>query len=306
MPGLKELRIRIGTIKSTQKITSAMKMVAAARLRKAQQLLTTSLPYSHNLLQSASRVLQELKYEESKKGITYIYPKLMQKPAKEETALLLLFSSDRGLCGGFNAYAYKVAAARIEELQAQGKKVKVIAIGRKARDLLKRKYRENIIDSIEGFARRGADYREASALCDHLLEMYRNKEMDFCEVVTSRFVSAITREVKSKRILPLDIETFPYLQENPVSPLLGSAFYGYEPDKMEMLETLLTLIFKMEIFQASAHSSASEEGARMTSMDSATRNARDMISKLTLKYNGIRQSAITKELIEIISGAEAL
>ena len=306
MPSLKELRIRIGTIKSTQKITSAMKMVAASRLRKAQQLLSASLPYNHNLLQSTSRVLQELKYEENKKGIAYIYPKLMQKPAKEETALLLLFSSDRGLCGGFNAYAYKVAATRIDELQAEGKKVKVITIGRKARDLLRRKYRESIVDSIEGFAKKGANYSEASDLCDRILEMYKNKEMDFCEVITSRFVSAITREVKPKRILPLDIDTFSYLQDNPVSPLIGNAFYDYEPNKMEMLETLLTLIIKMEVFQASAHSSASEEGARMTSMDSATRNAKDMISKLTLKYNGIRQGAITKELIEIISGAEAL
>ncbi len=307
MAGLKELRGRINSVKSTQKITSAMKMVAAARLRKAQALIGKSSFYNHNILYSANRVLFELKEYEKASGQVVEYPKLVAGTGKDDTYLLIVFSSDRGLCGGFNSSIAKTAVAEVENLHAQGKNVKIICIGKKARDVLKRKYADLILDTYEGIAKKGAKYYEATDIAIKILDMYEKKEFDVCKLLFTFFRSAMNREIINERVLPLQIEMYPYNRLHEPTNVVEGAFYDYEPgDKLKMLEGLAPLIFRLSIFQAIVHSQASEHGARMTSMDSATRNAKDIMSKLTLKYNGIRQTAITTELIEIISGAEAL
>ena len=306
MAGMKELRTRIESIKSTQKITSAMKLVAASRLRRAQGLIDKSSFYNNNLVSSANRVYYELRQEEAAKGVSYIYPKLLRGTGKNKTCLLIVFTSDRGLCGGYNSNVAKAAAKRIEELTAEGTEVKILCVGKKGRDILKRKYAALIVKTLEGLGKKGAKYYEATDIAQLILEAYDKGEIDRCEVVVSYFISAITRQVKTGPILPVMIEEFEYNKLNLPTNVVNGAFYDYEPDKMELLAGLLPLIFKASLFQAIVHSQASEHGARMTSMDNATRNAKDMISKLTLKYNRIRQTAITTELTEIISGAEAL
>lgn len=303
---MKELRTRIESIKSTQKITSAMKLVAASRLRRAQGLIDKSSFYNNNLVSSANRVYYELRQEEAAKGVSYIYPKLLCGTGKNKTCLLIVFTSDRGLCGGYNSNVAKAAAKRIEELTAEGTEVKILCVGKKGRDILKRKYAALIVKTLEGLGKKGAKYYEATDIAQLILEAYDKGEIDRCEVVVSYFISAITRQVKTGPILPVMIEEFEYNKLNLPTNVVNGAFYDYEPDKMELLAGLLPLIFKASLFQAIVHSQASEHGARMTSMDNATRNAKDMISRLTLKYNRIRQTAITTELTEIISGAEAI
>lgn len=306
MSGLKVLRNRIETIKSTQKITSAMKMVAASRLRRSQGLISKCSFYNHNLLASANRVIYELRQEEKATGVEVNYPKLMSGTGKDNTYLLLVFTSDRGLCGGFNSGVAKVASQRIDELVALGKEVKIVCVGKKGRDILKRKYEPMIVRTIEGIAKKGAKYYEGTDMAYPIMEAYEKGEIDVCEVVVSRFRSAVNREVKVGPILPVKADEYEYNRLNLPTNVVRGAFYDYEPNKLELLSGMLPLIFRGSVFQAIVHSQASEHGARMTSMDNATRNAKDMISKLTLKYNGIRQTAITTELIEIISGAEAL
>ena len=303
MPSLKELRIRINSIRSTQKITAAMKMVAASRLRRAQALVTDSAAYIKNVTQTSSRLIFELQQEEKLHSITYIYPHLMRPPLKQNKYLLLVFSSDRGLAGNFNYQVAKSAQQRIEELQSAGAEVKLICIGKKAADIIKRTYPGNILEVREGLARKGADYEEMEALSQKLVHDFEAGEFDICEIITSQFITAMTREVRSVQVLPLSL---PPLQEVDPTITATGAIYEYDGDRLEMLSNVLPLLFRGLIFQAMVHSQASEQSARMTSMDNATRNAKDMINKLTLRYNGIRQSAITTELIEIIAGAEAV
>lgn len=306
MAGLKELRTRIETIKSTEKITSAMKMVAAARLRRSQGLIEKCRFYNNNILASANRVLFELRQEEQKKNVRFVYPELMRGSGKAENYLLLVFTSDRGLCGSYNSNVAREASKRIEELLGGGKNVKILCIGKKGRDILKRKYAGMIVDTIEGIARKGAKYYEAVDLGQRVLDMYAKGEFDVCETVSSRFRSAINREIVVRQVFPVQIEDFEYNRLHAPVNVYKGAFYDYEPGLLEILDGLLSLLFRSSLFQAIVHSQASEHGARMTSMDNATRNAKDMISGLTLRYNRIRQTAITTELIEIIAGAEAL
>ncbi len=306
MAGLKELRTRISTIKSTQKITSAMKMVAASRLRKTQGLISKSEFYNNNLLASANRLIFELKQQEEITGEAVVWPKLMSGTGQDKKYLLLVFTSDRGLCGSYNSAVAKEAARRIEELKAEGKEVCIYCVGKKGSDILKRKYADLIVGTKEGVSSKGAKYYEASDIGYYILDAYNKGEIDACEVVVSRFRSAINREIKAGPLLPVKIEDYEYNKLHVPTNVVSGAFYDYEPGKMELLEGILPLIFRGSIFQAIVHSQASEHGARMTSMDNATRNASEMINKLTIKYNRIRQTAITTELIEIISGAEAL
>ncbi len=306
MAGLKELRTRISTIKSTQKITSAMKMVAASRLRKTQGLISKSEFYNNNLLASANRLIFELKQQEEITGEAVVWPKLMSGTGQDKKYLLLVFTSDRGLCGSYNSAVAKEAARRIEELKAEGKEVCIYCVGKKGSDILKRKYADLIVGTKEGVSSKGAKYYEASDIGYYILDAYNKGEIDACEVVVSRFRSAINREIKAGPLLPVKIEDYEYNKLHVPTNVVRGAFYDYEPGKMELLEGILPLIFRGSIFQAIVHSQASEHGARMTSMDNATRNASEMINKLTIKYNRIRQTAITTELIEIISGAEAL
>lgn len=302
MAGLKELRTRIGTIKSTQKITSAMKMVAAARLRRSQELLAKSAVYNDNLITIAGRIIKGLKEEEQELGISYLFPKIMNAKPSPETYLLLVFTSDRGLCGSYNAYVIKEAAARIAELKKQGKKVGVVCIGKKAGDSFKHRYPELLKDVKVGIAAKGADYHETEGLVAPILSAFENGEFDVCELVYTRFHSAINREVVCEQFLPYTLD----VDSERFSDMAGDAIYEYDASKIKVLADILPLIIDSVAFQAIVNAQASEHGARMTSMDNATRNASDMISHLTLRYNRIRQTAITTELVEIIAGAEAL
>lgn len=303
MAGLKELRTRIETIKSTQKITSAMKMVAASSLRKAQGLIASSVPYRENILSPLENVVSEFRTL-VQNGTFVKWPRMIAGSENDQTYLLLVFTSDRGLCGNFNASVAKVAARRIEELQNAGKEVKVACIGRKGYSILKRRYAANIVRDIDGIAKKGARYDESAVIANYAYDDFMMRNIDVCEAVYSEFHSAINREIVVKQLLPL---RFSERAESGTEPVLvNGAAYEYEPYKMEVLGQSLPLLYKASVFEAIIHSQASEHGARMTSMDNATRNAKDMISRLTLKYNRMRQTNITTELIEIIAGAEAL
>lgn len=303
MAGLKELRTRIETIKSTQKITSAMKMVAASSLRKAQGLIASSVPYRENILSPLENVVSEFRTLEQN-GTFVKWPRMIAGSENDRTYLLLVFTSDRGLCGNFNASVAKVAARRIEELQNAGKEVKVACIGRKGYSILKRRYAANIVRDIDGIAKKGARYDESAVIANYAYDDFIMRNIDVCEAVYSEFHSAINREIVVKQLLPLRFSERAEAGTEPV--LVNGAAYEYEPYKMEVLGQSLPLLYKASVFEAIIHSQASEHGARMTSMDNATRNAKDMISRLTLKYNRMRQTNITTELIEIIAGAEAL
>ena len=303
MAGLKELRTRIETIKSTQKITSAMKMVAASSLRKAQGLIASSVPYRENILFPLENVVSEFRTLEQN-GTFVKWPRMIAGSENDRTYLLLVFTSDRGLCGNFNASVAKVAARRIEELQNAGKEVKVACIGRKGYSILKRRYAANIVRDIDGIAKKGARYDESAVIANYAYDDFMMRNIDVCEAVYSEFHSAINREIVVKQLLPLRFSERAEAGTEPV--LVNGAAYEYEPYKMEVLGQSLPLLYKASVFEAIIHSQASEHGARMTSMDNATRNAKDMISRLTLKYNRMRQTNITTELIEIIAGAEAL
>lgn len=303
MAGLKELRTRIETIKSTQKITSAMKMVAASSLRKAQGLIASSVPYRENILSPLENVVSEFRTLEQN-GTFVKWPRMIAGSENDRTYLLLVFTSDRGLCGNFNASVAKVAARRIEELQNAGKEVKVACIGRKGYSILKRRYAANIVRDIDGIAKKGVRYDESAVIANYAYDDFMMRNIDVCEAVYSEFHSAINREIVVKQLLPLRFSERAEAGTEPV--LVNGAAYEYEPYKMEVLGQSLPLLYKASVFEAIIHSQASEHGARMTSMDNATRNAKDMISRLTLKYNRMRQTNITTELIEIIAGAEAL
>ena len=303
MAGLKELRTRIETIKSTQKISSAMKMVAASSLRKAQGLIASSVPYRENILSPLENVVSEFRTLEQN-GTFVKWPRMIAGSENDRTYLLLVFTSDRGLCGNFNASVAKVAARRIEELQNAGKEVKVACIGRKGYSILKRRYAANIVRDIDGIAKKGARYDESAVIANYAYDDFMMRNIDVCEAVYSEFHSAINREIVVKQLLPLRFSERAEAGTEPV--LVNGAAYEYEPYKMEVLGQSLPLLYKASVFEAIIHSQASEHGARMTSMDNATRNAKDMISRLTLKYNRMRQTNITTELIEIIAGAEAL
>lgn len=303
MAGLKELRTRIETIKSTQKITSAKKMVAASSLRKAQGLIASSVPYRENILSPLENVVSEFRTLEQN-GTFVKWPRMIAGSENDRTYLLLVFTSDRGLCGNFNASVAKVAARRIEELQNAGKEVKVACIGRKGYSILKRRYAANIVRDIDGIAKKGARYDESAVIANYAYDDFMMRNIDVCEAVYSEFHSAINREIVVKQLLPLRFSERAEAGTEPV--LVNGAAYEYEPYKMEVLGQSLPLLYKASVFEAIIHSQASEHGARMTSMDNATRNAKDMISRLTLKYNRMCQTNITTELIEIIAGAEAL
>ncbi|MBR1825544.1 MAG: ATP synthase F1 subunit gamma [Alphaproteobacteria bacterium] len=309
MAGLKELRTRIEAIKSTQKITSAMKMVAASRLRRVQILVDKNQGYSQNLRHSALRVMTEIENEEKAKGIKYIRPLMLRTAQNPQHYKLCVISSDRGLCGAYNSNIAKKATQRIRELLQQNKNISVECIGKKAYDTLKRTFAgSNIRLTLSGEKLKTLSYTEqAKTVVMDILRQFQAKEFDVCEFVFARFSSAISRTFVCEQVCPMDLNT-EHLDEEELQLInrSGQAFYEYLPDKLTVLENILPILFDDDIFKIIVNSAASEHGARMTSMDSATRNAKNMISDLTLKYNSLRQSAITTELIEIIAGAEAI
>lgn len=303
MAGLKELRNRISAIKSTEKITSAMKMVAASRLRKAQDLLIKSAVYRDNLYSVSGRAWAFLQREAEEKGFLPVLPEICRGNGEDNKYLLVVLSSDRGLCGSYNAMIVRMAIKRIEELKAAGKDVKIICLGLRCYNTLKRNYGDSIIRFAESAASKGVSYDEAEALATEITSMFTKNEVDTCEMIYSHFHSAMSRDVESRQVFPLNPTM---LSDELPSEMSGNAYFISEPDNLLMLEKLMPLVFCEAIFDIMINSQASEQGARMTSMDSATRNAGDIISRLTLRYNRMRQTAITTELVEIIAGAEAI
>ena len=296
MPSLKDLRNRIRSVQSTQKITAAMKVVAASRLRRAQEQAEAARPYAQRM----ERMLASLAARMT--GLPTA-PPLLVGTGKDETHLIVVATSDRGLAGGFNASILREARRRIRELQAAGKQVIILTIGRKGRDSLRRDYNRLIHDSLTDVGRRHLSFEEARDIADRILVLFRGASFDVCTIIYNRFRSAITQIVTAQQLVP-----FPVAKEGEVDEVSAATagVYEFEPSEEEILDNLLPQNLAVQIFTALLENAASEQGARMTAMDNATRNAGDMIARLTLNYNRTRQAAITKELIEIISGAEAL
>jgi F-type H+-transporting ATPase subunit gamma len=294
MPSLKDLRNRIRSVRSTQKITSAMKMVAASRLRRAQEQAEAARPYAERM----ERVLASLAARMS--GLSG-GPPLLAGTGKDQTHLLVVATSDRGLAGGFNATILREARRQLRALLGAGKTVKILTIGRKGRDGLRRDYTRLIHDSLTDIGRRRLSFDEARDIAQRVLALFEAGEFDTCSIVFNRFRSAITQIVTVQQLIPF---AQPAAADAP--SLAGGAIYEFEPDEEEILAELLPRNLAVQIYTALLENAASEQGARMTAMDNATRNAGDMIDRLTMNYNRTRQAVITKELIEIISGAEAL
>lgn len=297
MPNLKDLKIRIDSVKSTQKITSAMKMVAAAKLRKAQMSAESARPYAERMEAMVGALAKSF---DGVQGA----PELLAGNGKDEKHLIVLVSSDRGLCGGFNANIGRFARNKIAQLQQAGKSVKVLCLGRKGRDQVRRQFGDTILETMEDLTKNGAQYSDADAIALRIRTMFEEGEIDVCTVVYNKFVSAITQEVTPLQVIPFQLDEVETNEEEQDEEL--KALYEYEPSEEDILEELLPRNLSVQIFRAMLESFASEQGARMAAMDNATRNAGDMIDNLTLTYNRARQAAITSELIEIISGAEAL
>jgi F-type H+-transporting ATPase subunit gamma len=293
---LKELRLRIRSVRSTQKITSAMKMVAASRLRRAQEQAEAARPYSTRMERMLSSLAANLRGQTNA-------PKLLAGTGREQTHLLLVASSDRGLAGGFNATILREARRTIRELQGAGKTVKLFIIGRKGRDGLRRDYARLIAESKTDVGRFKLTFEDAQAIADRVLTLFEAGEFDVCSIIYNRFRSAITQVVTKQQLIPFAPPR--QAEEKPTGTVPG-AIYEFEPEESEILGDLLPRNLAVQIFAALLENAASEQGARMTAMDNATRNAGDMIDELSVTYNRTRQAAITKELIEIISGAEAL
>ena len=298
MPSLKALRIRINSVKSTQKITKAMKMVAASKLRRAQERAEAARPYAERM----ERMLVSLAVSAAGRDGA---PKMLAGTGKDEVHLIVVGTADRGLCGGFNSNIVRQARRDIATLRHGGKTVKILCIGRKGRDQLRRDYGGSIIDTIEDVARPRLSFAGAEAIAKRIERMFEAGEFDVCTIYYARFKSAISQIVSSQQLIPFASSG----QEEAEAAAGGPAtlaVYEYEPAEEEILADLLPRNLAVQIYKALLENSASEHGARMSAMDNATRNAGEMIDKLTLTYNRTRQAVITTELIEIISGAEAL
>jgi len=290
MANLKDLRLRKAGVQSTQKITQAMKMVAASKLRRAQEAVEASRPYAQRM----ETVLGSL--AQSVQGLAGA-PRLLAGSGRDDVHLLLVATSERGLCGGFNSSIVRAARKAAQSLLRDGKTVKIICLGTKGYQQLKRDLDANIIDTIPLANDRG--YAQAAEVGQRLLAMYDAGEFDVATLFYNQFKSVMTQIVTEQRLIPANI---PHAEEQD----LGSAIYEYEPSEEGILEKLLPKNVMVQIYRVILENAASEQGARMTAMDNATRNAGEMIAKLTLEYNRTRQAVITTELTEIISGAEAL
>ncbi len=292
MPSLDDLRKRITSVKSTQKITKAMKMVAAAKLRKAQENAEKGRPYSEKM----NNIILNLSAGVSDPQSA---PKLLVGTGKEDVHLCVVLTSDRGLCGGFNSNIIKKAKNHFEKIQKEGKSLKIITVGSKGYDQLKRQYGNSIIENISFKESKNINYFDAAKVGNLIIEKFQNEEFDFCTIFFNKFKNVISQIPQAQQIIPLE-------NENKVKDEKLGSNYEFEPDEDEILSNLLPKNISTQIFKAMLENSASEQGSRMTAMDNATRNAGDLVDKLTIQYNRSRQAAITKELIEIISGAESL
>jgi F-type H+-transporting ATPase subunit gamma len=293
MASLKELRNRISSVKSTQKITKAMQMVAAAKLRRAQEAALAARPYSQRMRAVLANLAHGLQ------GRTDA-PPLMAGTGRDDTHLLVVCTADRGLCGGFNASIAKIARDDARRLVSEGKKVKIICVGKKGFDILRRLFADQIIDLIELKSVRHVGFANAHAVAQKVLGLFEDGEFDIATLYYGEFRSVVLQRPTALQLIPTPI---PEAEEQAD---LNGAIYDYEPGETEILEELLPRNVAVQIFRALLENAASEQGARMSAMDNATRNAGEMIDELSMNYNRTRQAMITKELIEIISGAEAL
>ncbi len=299
MPSLKEFRNRIASVKSTRKITSAMKMVAASKLRRAQTQAEASQPYAARMAAMLQRLV-------SKMDAGGAAPLLMAGTGRDQKHLLVVITSDRGLAGGFNAFVARLARIKIRELLDAGKDVQIICVGRKGRDALKRDHGSKIIHTYEGIGKKRLSFADAQSVADHVLGMLEAGDFDVCSLVYNQFKSVMTQTPVAQQLIPLQAEAATTATPDEQPQNEQGALYEFEPSEEEILDRLLPRNLAIQIYRALLDSAAGEQAARMTAMDNATRNAGDMINKLTIKYNRARQAYITKELIEIISGAEAV
>jgi len=290
MPSLDDLKKRIASVKSTQKITKAMKMVAAAKLRRAQENAEKGRPYSEKMNNIILNLSNGIANKENA-------PQLLRGTGEDKTHLCIVLTSDRGLCGGFNTNIIKKAKAYFKQISSKGKNLKIITVGSKGYDQLKRFYKHKIIEKISFKDSKTINYLDAEKVGQMIINKFEKKEFDVCVIFYNQFKNVITQIPQEQQIIPLkDSEEESSTEDN----------YEFEPDEDEILNNLLPKNISTQIFKAMLENSASEQGSRMSAMDNATRNAGDMVDKLTIKYNRSRQAAITKELIEIISGAESL
>jgi F-type H+-transporting ATPase subunit gamma len=296
MPSLKSLRIRINSVKQTRKITSAMKMVAAAKLRRAQEQAEAARPYAERM----EAVLRAL--AASMRGRPGA-PRMMAGTGKDETRLVVAVTADRGLCGSFNSSVVRETRRLIRELLAAGQNVKILCVGRKGRDQLRREYGEMIVDTIQDWARPRVTFETAEVVAERITAMFAAGEFDSVTIVYNRFRSAIQQIVTRQPLIPF---APPAVASDEPASSGTPAVYEFEPEEDEILADLLPRNLAVQLYRALLESNAGFQGAQMTAMDNATRNAGDMLNRLTLNYNRTRQAAITKELIEIISGAEAV
>lgn len=303
MAGLKELRTRIESIKSTHKITAAMKMVAASKFRRAQLTLEKSEFFQKMMMDNFKKVMAEVLMQEAEKGITFIRPRLMVKPENPKVYALFVLASDKGLCGSYNTMIAKEALRRIKELKEAGKKVIVFCYGKKAAAGLKRHGITDIAGSYPNVIKKHLTYAEAMGFLKDVWDKKQQYNADICEIVYSDFLSGLAKTYLSKQVIPFDIEM---TEEDMAANRNGDAFYECMPDASSTLQEFAMLYVRTKMFEILINSQASEHAARMTSMDNASRNAQDMIKSLTFKYNTLRQSAITTELVEIVAGAEAM
>ncbi|WP_223422769.1 F0F1 ATP synthase subunit gamma [Tateyamaria pelophila] len=290
MPNLKDLKNRIASVKSTRKITKAMQMVAAAKLRRAQEAAEQSRPYSERFLTVMAGLASSVGGSDSA-------PKLLSGTGSDHVHLLIVMTSERGLCGGFNTNIAKLARQRAQDLIAGGKKVKILTVGKKGRDQMKRDYADMFVGHVDMSDVKRMSYADAQGVAKDVLARFDAEEFDVATIFFSRFQNVVTQIPTAQQIIPFEV---PEGYEAP------DTLYDYEPDEEAVLADLLPRAIATSIFAALLENGASEQGARMSAMDNATRNAGDMIEKLTIEYNRSRQAVITNELIEIISGAEAL
>lgn len=292
MASLKSLRARINSVKSTRKITSAMKMVAASKLKRAQTQAEAARPYAERM----QRMLAALAASAAN---TPGAPKLLVGTGQDRDHLLVVVTADRGLAGAFNTNAGRAARTLIRRLEGEGKRVQILTIGRKGRDYLRREFADRIIGEFSFAGKKRIEFSDVDEIAHRITELLNAGSFDVCTVVYNRFVSVISQVPTEQQLIPLPLpET--------AQDAAGGALYEFEPGEEEILEALLPRNMAIQLFRALIESAAGEQGARMTAMDNATRNAGDMINRLTLNYNRTRQANITKELIEIISGAEAV
>ena len=292
MPSLKDLKVRIKSVKSTQKITKAMKVVAASKLRRAREAAESSRPYAVAMERMVARLAAGAQGQSN-------VPKLLGGTGRSSKHLFIIATSDRGLCGAFNGSIVRAARKQIRALMAEGKQVRIYTVGRKAQALLSAEFHQIMIGNIADIARKTVQFASAEQVAKDVLEIIEIEQIDVVSIVYNHFKSAISQVVTWQQLMPLEV---PAAEATATS----TAVYEFEPSEEEILADLLPRNFTMQLFKALLESAASEQGARMNAMENATKNAGEMIKKLSLKYNRTRQANITKELIEIISGAEAI